>query len=368
MANESIDDEEESFSSNIKSADHAEESSNSRLESTDDHESKKILLEMETIVREVKESEFYTELQKQIKGEEFQRQLTRVLNSHSDNHAPMVIYALGSLKNTNSKYQLAVALLLQQDLSDWISNRIEVYDPVLSPVDIIVLETLGCTVLSVNEECKRQVERPTLFFMPYANQYYKGNLLESNWLPSNINNVILLTNKMSEGVEDYQDKIEYGEYFGDSMIDFMERMEYLEAIQKCIQDIEINGYFEDIFLDDVKEVTDNFFLHKQLYELPFMEQMQYLEAIQNYTEELDIPNLGELFDNFIYNFSFHFFNVAPEIDMETLIQGKEEIQMKFQRQFDKLWKLEQQQMVAIIEALIIKAWNDQMSDTENITL
>ncbi|XVE63256.1 hypothetical protein DITRI_Ditri07aG0005400 [Diplodiscus trichospermus] len=136
---------------------------------------------------------------------------------------------------------------------------------------------------------------------------------------------------------------------------FMEKMEYLDAIQKCIQQIKTHGKFTDIYLDDLKDVTDNIHLLMQFFELPFMEKMQYLEAIQNYTQEIGIPNLGIPTDSFLYNFAFNFFNVAPEIDMNSLIPGKEEIRIRFERQFDKLWKMEQEQMWAINEELIIKA-------------
>ncbi|XP_021288815.1 SRR1-like protein [Herrania umbratica] len=291
----------------------------------------------------------------------------------------MVIYALGSLEEgKSSKYQLAIALLLQQDFFNWITS-IEVFDPVLSPTDIIVLKKLGCTVLTVDEDCERRVERPTLFFMPYVPNYLIGNLLEANWSPSNIHQVILLTNKMSKSLEYYQVLLQEGERYSDR-ISFKERLEYLEGIQKCIHEIKINGNFVDSFLDDLEDVTDNPLVHLNFTYLPIMTQMQYLEAIQKYTEEIGIRSLGESKDNLLYNFAFHFFNVAPEIDMQTLLQvvvpridqigfshdvGDEEIRLKFDGQFDKLWKKEQEQMVAIIEELIIEAWNDQMAAIEN---
>ncbi|WRX28759.1 SRR1-like domain - like 3, partial [Theobroma cacao] len=313
---ESTDTSEESCNSKTESTTDVEESSDSAHDM--EEESKKILQEMETISREVQESKFYSELHKQIKSEEFQSQLTRVLASHSRD-VPMVIYALGSLEEGNSsKYQLAVALLLQQDFFNWITS-IEVFDPVLSPTDIIVLEKLGCTVLTVNEDCKRRVERPTLFFMPYVSTDLTGNLLEANWSPPNINQVILLTNKLSKSLEHYQVPLREGERYADR-ISFVVRMEYLEAIQKCIQEIKINGNFVDNFLDDLIDVTDNALVRFNFANLPFTTQMQYLEAIQKYTEEIGIRSLGEPKDNLLYNFAFHFFNVPPEIDMQTLLQ------------------------------------------------
>ncbi|XVF46714.1 hypothetical protein PTKIN_Ptkin03bG0050200 [Pterospermum kingtungense] len=226
----------------------------SSSDSEDDAEakSKNILQEMETISIKLKESEFYSELNKQINSVDFQSQLTRVRSGHDLDKVPMVIYGLGSVSKSNqSRHQLAFALSLQRDLSDWISDRIEVYDPKLSKADMTVLEELGCTVLSVNEEGKRRVERPTLFFMPHAPTYLEGNLLEANWSPSNINHVILLTNKMTEELEYYQLRqeglglqrplkvdLEEGESF-DDYVTLTERREYVEAIQKCEEELQL---------------------------------------------------------------------------------------------------------------------------------
>ncbi|EOY13675.1 Sensitivity to red light reduced 1 [Theobroma cacao] len=329
-----------------------------------EEKSKIIVQEMERISREVRESEFYSQLCKQIESEEFQSKLSRTLGSHFFD-VTMVIYALGSLERaTPPKYQLAFALLLQQDFFGWIT-RIEVFDPSLSLADILVLEKFGCTVLWMNEECRRRVDSPTLFFMPYASKSLQGNLLEANWWPSNINQVILLTNRLSATVEDYHDFLRDGTIF--NLDSFMENWEYLEAIHKCIQEINIHTNsenFADSFLAHLKDVTNNRYLHYQFYDLPFMIKMQYLEAIQNYTEEMRI-SLGQPSDNLLYNFAFHFFNVAPEIDMQTLLQGEEEVRLNFRRQFDKIWKIEEYQIVALIEALIINAWYEQIAETEN---
>ncbi|XVF46718.1 hypothetical protein PTKIN_Ptkin03bG0050600 [Pterospermum kingtungense] len=242
----------------------------------------------------------------------------------------------------------------------------------------MVLKELGCTVLSVNEDCKRRVERPTLFFMPYVPSHLESNLLEANWSPSNINHVILFTNRMSEDLEYYQFRLEHGSGFErplkvdpekgksfDDYISLTERIECVEAIQKCIQEIKIHGNFSDIYLNDLKDVTDNFWLLDQFFKLPYMEKMQYQEAIAKYTEEIGIPSFGNPYDNILYDFCFHFFNVAPEIDMRTLLQGEEELPLKFTRQFDKFPKLEQGEIVDLFEASTIEELRSQMTEVES---
>ncbi|KAK2991675.1 hypothetical protein RJ640_001207 [Escallonia rubra] len=176
----------------------------------------------------------------------------------------MVIYALGSMEfNFNPQYQLqlAIALLLRQDFAEWIGG-IEVFDPALSPADIIVLKELGCEVLLINEECHRKVNRPTLFYMPYANYCHFGNLLGSNWRPSQINQMIVLTNRMSRVVSTLKGREIHKETVG-----------YMEAISKYAEEVEIKA---------------------------------------NY------PSDAEAFNDF----AWHFYDVDPLVDMDMLLSGK----------------------------------------------
>ncbi|XP_057506366.1 protein SENSITIVITY TO RED LIGHT REDUCED 1-like [Actinidia eriantha] len=97
----------------------------------------------------------------------------------------MVIYGLGSIEYTNvSQYQLALAILLKSNFSHWIGG-----------VEVFTLAILlGCSVLTVNEHCKRQVEKPTLFYLPYLDKDLMGNLLEANWWPERLNKMVVLAN------------------------------------------------------------------------------------------------------------------------------------------------------------------------------
>ncbi|XP_059309972.1 protein SENSITIVITY TO RED LIGHT REDUCED 1-like [Lycium ferocissimum] len=97
----------------------------------------------------------------------------------------VVIYALGSMEySLRSQFQLAIVLLLKLDFSNWIGD-IQVYDPGMSPADIIVFKELGFEVLTIDENCKRQVRRPTMFYMPHPNYYHIGNLVKLSSRSSN---------------------------------------------------------------------------------------------------------------------------------------------------------------------------------------
>ncbi|KAK2990956.1 hypothetical protein RJ640_007104, partial [Escallonia rubra] len=201
-----------------------EEASEDQTKLVDDldvkDEAERLLKEVKITIKEVQETKFYAKLIGQMRNSViFKQNLKRVLGGNSQ--LQMVIYALGSMEfNFNPQYQLAIALLLRQDFAEWIGG-IEVFDPALSPADIIVLKELGCEVLLINEECHRKVNRPTLFYMPYANYCHFGNLLGSNWRPSQINQMIVLTNRMSRVVSTLKGREIHKETVG-----------YMEAISK----------------------------------------------------------------------------------------------------------------------------------------
>ncbi|KAH0711764.1 hypothetical protein KY289_007723 [Solanum tuberosum] len=156
-------------------------------------EAERLLKEIELVKKNVENSEFYAGMQLDLKqNKTIQKHIFRLLGSHS--HVQVVIYCLGSIEYSfKSQFQLAVALLLKRDFPNWIGN-IEIYDPCMSPADIIVFEKLGLKVLTVDENCKKRVQRPTMFYMPYPYHYLIGNLLRPNWSSSCLNKIFVLTN------------------------------------------------------------------------------------------------------------------------------------------------------------------------------
>ncbi|KAJ7980383.1 Protein SENSITIVITY TO RED LIGHT REDUCED like [Quillaja saponaria] len=194
-------------------------------------EARRLLIEIEATMKEIDTSKFYKKMWKQLQREKIQINIKRVLGSQTN--LTMVIYALGSMEYSyDSQFQLAIALLLKRDF-DWI-GEIEVFDPMFSPSDSLVLKKLGCNVLLVNEECRRKVEKPTLFFMPNHDPMHMGNLLEANWWPSRINNMILLSNFfINHGYTkrwEYEGKVYYNAHYI-----------YTEAIQKFVVEFKIRS-------------------------------------------------------------------------------------------------------------------------------
>lgn len=62
--------------------------------------------------------------------------------------------------------QLALVLLLQKALPGLLQPP-QLYDPAFSDADRLLLQQLGMQVIETNEECRRRVKEPTLFYLPH---------------------------------------------------------------------------------------------------------------------------------------------------------------------------------------------------------
>ncbi|KAJ0980537.1 hypothetical protein J5N97_008792 [Dioscorea zingiberensis] len=163
--------------------------------------------EMEIATKELRDSEHYCKLRNQLEGDsllknEFSRRIG------SEKQVQMVIYALGSLVyGFSPHYQLALALLLREEVGILRIGEIQVFDPLMTPADVKLIKSFGCNALSVNEFARRRVEKPTLFFLPFACLDLVANLLEANWSSSMLDNLMILGTSMHEWVEERPDVI-----------------------------------------------------------------------------------------------------------------------------------------------------------------
>ncbi|KAJ8426812.1 hypothetical protein Cgig2_008866 [Carnegiea gigantea] len=130
----------------------------------DSERESKVMQKMQSCLKKLETSKFYELFLNQVQGSEVSACFSRVLGSEPKMN--MVIYGIGSIESFEApRLQLSLAMLMKRKL-DWIGDM-EVFDPVLSATESRVLESLGCSVMSVNEEGRRQVLKPTLFFMPH---------------------------------------------------------------------------------------------------------------------------------------------------------------------------------------------------------
>ena len=73
-------------------------------------------------------------------------------------------------------------------------GQLFLYEPVLSAGERRAAELLGCTLIPTDEECRRHVSKPTLFFMPHCGARLYNNVLYANWGPEAICNLVLVGN------------------------------------------------------------------------------------------------------------------------------------------------------------------------------
>ncbi|KAG2299775.1 hypothetical protein Bca4012_011392 [Brassica carinata] len=146
---------------------------------------------METSIKKIESSKFYITLLEQLKSPVVSDQFRLVLGTETQ--LQMVMYGIGSIESYESpRFQLSIAILMKREF-DWVGN-IEVFDPILSATESSVLESLGCTVLSVNEQARREALRPSLFFMPHCEANLYNNMLQANWRMDRLSRIVLFGN------------------------------------------------------------------------------------------------------------------------------------------------------------------------------
>ncbi|KAM3867539.1 SRR1-like protein [Diretmus argenteus] len=109
-----------------------------------------------------------------------------------------VCYGLGSFSSSvSARYQLAMLLLLLETRQIPLKDC-SVYDPVFSSGERDVLRELGLTVLIENEEGKRLITRPTLFYLMHCGKALYNNLLWRNWSTETLPLMTIIGNSFSD--------------------------------------------------------------------------------------------------------------------------------------------------------------------------
>ncbi|XP_037536385.1 SRR1-like protein [Nematolebias whitei] len=108
-----------------------------------------------------------------------------------------VCYGLGSFSSSvSARYQLAMLLLLL-DAGQIPLQDCSVFDPAFSSSERDILKELGLTVLTENEEGKRQASKPTLFYLMHCGKALYNNLLWKNWSAQCLTQVMIIGNSFN---------------------------------------------------------------------------------------------------------------------------------------------------------------------------
>ncbi|KAG7032652.1 Protein SENSITIVITY TO RED LIGHT REDUCED 1, partial [Cucurbita argyrosperma subsp. argyrosperma] len=195
----------------------------------------KLLHKMEICIKKVEISQFYRTLVGELETMPVLESLNRVLASESK--MGMVFYGVGSIENyENPRLQLSLAILLKRKFS-WIGS-LEVFDPILSAIECRVIESFGCSVLSVNEQGRRCAQKPTMFFMPHCEAELYNNLLQENWTVELLNHVVLFGNSF----EIYEQFV--SEFKNSPVVD---SAKYILASRKFSREIKIKTLSDEYF-------------------------------------------------------------------------------------------------------------------------
>ncbi|OMP00912.1 Sensitivity To Red Light Reduced-like, SRR1 [Corchorus capsularis] len=203
----------------------------------------KLMHKIQVCMKRIENSRFFLTLLDQMQSAEVFNHFSRILGSELK--LQMVIYGIGSIESHETpRLQLSLAVLMKRRFS-WIGD-IEVFDPVLSATESQVLEALGCSVLSVNEQGRRQAMKPTLFFMPHCEAELYNNLLQANWGVEPLNRVALFGNSF----ETYEQHVSFKYYeqevsFMDSSV--AESVTHILAARRFTDEFKINTVSDDYF-------------------------------------------------------------------------------------------------------------------------
>lgn len=195
----------------------------------------KLMQKIQMCMKKLENSSFYHVLLDQVQTNQILEAFLRVLGSESK--MQMVVYGIGSIESYEPpRLQLSLAMLLKRKFS-WIGD-IEVFDPILSATESRVLEELGCSVLSVNEQGQRQASKPTLFFMPHCEAELYDNLVQANWRTDCLNNVVLFGNSFGT----YEEHV--SEFRGSTLVD---SSRHILAVRKFTHEFAIKTVSDDYF-------------------------------------------------------------------------------------------------------------------------
>lgn len=204
------------------------------IETNPERESK-LMQKIQTCIRKLEISSFWLKFLDQLQTPEiFDRFLKAV---GSEGKMQMVIYGIGSIESYEPpRLQLSLAILMKRMFS-WI-GEVEVFDPVISLAESRVLTALGCSVLTVNEQGRRQALRPTMFFMPHCDAELYENLLEANWRHDLLSNMTLFGNSF-EAYEQHVSECK--------ILKLADSRKHILAIRQFVKERSIDPFSDDLF-------------------------------------------------------------------------------------------------------------------------
>ncbi|KAM3359873.1 protein SENSITIVITY TO RED LIGHT REDUCED 1 [Capsicum galapagoense] len=195
----------------------------------------RLMQKIQSCIKKLESSSFWLAFLNQLKTPEifdwFQKRVG------SEGKMQMVIYGIGSIESFEPpRLQLSLAILMKRMFS-WI-GEVEVFDPVISLAESRVLTALGCSVLTINEQGRRQALTPMMFFMPHCEAELYDNLLEANWCPDLLDNITLFGNSF----EAYEQHLSVCKN-----LSLADSRKHILAVRKFVKELAIDSSSDDYF-------------------------------------------------------------------------------------------------------------------------
>ncbi len=175
----------------------------------------------------------------------------------------VVCYGIGQISVfRNAEYQLAlIILVIRRNIFGYFSScKFHFYDPIMNAIEIAAMEHFSGIQILQNEEGKRRVSAPTLFYMPHCGKALYNNLLWANWKLENLRNLIIVGNSFS-GYVDKTRPTRRGKSDSDlSTENCIRSVIESDALieMKCSNQFPIIGSFNDLSLHIVKSKEEIF--------------------------------------------------------------------------------------------------------------
>ena len=160
-------------------------------------------------------------------------------------------------ESVTAKYQFAFLLALKEALE--ISNsKTFISDPIFYKDEEDVLsEIYGLNVITENLECFVPCQEPSLIILPHCPKQLTNNLLFSNWKPTLIENIIVISNSLTN----------ISESVGNSHVKFINAVVEHNILEekKLRNSFKFSDIFNDLSLHSFK-VRGN--VDKEIWEMP----------------------------------------------------------------------------------------------------
>lgn len=202
---------------------------------TDPVRESKLMQKMQICIQKLENSEFFHSFLHQMQNPDMLAMFLNVLGPETK--MVMVMYGIGSIESFEPpRLQLSLAVLMKRNF-DWV-GEIEVFDPIISLTECKVLTSLGCRVLSINEQGRREALKPTLFFMPHCEADLYDNLLQVNWGVDKLNRIVLFGNSF----EAYEHHVSV---FNNS--DLVDSRKHILAVRRFTKEFIVSAFSDDFF-------------------------------------------------------------------------------------------------------------------------